>query len=223
MTRHHASEEVMRRAQLGGRLTPGRRPAILVVDFQLGFTDPESPLGSDLTPQLQATLGLLDQARELDLPVIFTTIGFEPSLSDGGAWMRKMPALSVLRLDTPYVEIDPRLERRRSEPIVVKKGASGFFGTSLSTLLAAADRDTVVVCGTTTSGCVRATAVDLVQHGWTGLVPEDCVGDRSPEAHEASIADLDAKYVDVTTARDVRAYLDSLDAAPRGLQPSAAS
>src|SRR3954467_6211124 len=110
----------------------GERPAVLVVDFSCGFTDPECGLGSDLSAEVEATRRLLDEARARAGPVIFTTIGYEPSLKDGGLWLQKVPALGDLQVGGRWVEIDPRLGSREDETIVLKKGASAFFGTNLA-------------------------------------------------------------------------------------------
>ena len=160
-----AAREVYAKAGLGQAVTLGDHPAILVIDFSCGFTDPECPLGSDLGPQVEATRRLLDAARAKGLPVVFTTIAFEPSLKDGGLWMQKVPALGVLQLGGPWAEIDPRLDPREDETVLVKKGASGFFGTNLASVLVSQGVDSVILCGATTSGCVRATAIDLLQYG----------------------------------------------------------
>ena len=161
------SDEEARRvyaaARLGESVTLGERPGVLVVDFSCGFTDPESALGSDLTAEVEATKRLVDAARARGLPVIFTTIGYEASLKDGGLWLQKAPALADLQVGGRWVEIDPRLERQESETVIVKKGASAFFGTNLVAVLNALRVDTVVLCGATTSGCIRATAIDLLQ------------------------------------------------------------
>ena len=90
---------------------------------------------------------------------------------------------------------------------VRKKGASAFFGTNLSAILVSQGIDTVVLCGATTSGCIRATAVDLMQHGFPALVPRECVGDRAPGPHEANLFDIQAKYAAVVSAGDAIAYL----------------
>jgi nicotinamidase-related amidase len=144
---------------------------------------------------------------------VYTTIGFEPSLKDGGLWMQKAPALAELQLDGPWIEIDPRLEPRPDETIVMKKGASGFFGTNLASILISQRVDSVVLCGATTSGCVRATAVDLLQYGWPTLVPRECVGDRAQAPHEANLFDIQAKYADVVGLDEALAYLASVSAA----------
>ena len=204
------AREVYSRAKLGQSVTLGTRPGVVVIDFSCGFTDPECALGSDLSAQVEATKTLLDAARAKGLPVVFTTIGFEPSLKDGGLWLEKAPALGELQIGGRWVEIDPRLERRDDEPIVLKKGASGFFGTNLASILVSQSVDTVVLCGATTSGCIRATAIDLLQYGWPTLVPRECVGDRAQAPHEANLFDIQAKYADVVSLRDALDYVASV-------------
>jgi len=191
----------------------GTRPAVLVVDFSCGFTDRACALGSDLDEAVEATARLLAAARAQELPVVFTTIAFGAGGADAGIWTRKMPALAELQLGSRWVEIDPRLERRESEALVVKKGASAFFGTNLPAILVAAGADAVVLCGATTSGCVRATAVDLLQYGFPALVPRECVGDRARAPHDANLFDIDMKYADVVALDDVLAYLERLSGA----------
>jgi N-formylmaleamate deformylase len=121
-----------------------------------------------------------------------------------------MPSLHDLVIGTEAVEIDPRLERRPDEPVIVKRGASGFFGTNLSAILVALRVDTVILCGVTTSGCIRATAVDLLQHGFPTIVPRECVGDRVPGPHEANLFDIQAKYADVVSLDDALAYVEQV-------------
>jgi nicotinamidase-related amidase len=204
------AREVYARAGLGESFTMGSRPAVLVVDFSCGFTDPACTLGSELTAEVEATKRLLVAAREKGLPVVFTTIGFEPSLRDGGLWLQKVPALGDLQLGGHWVEIDPRLEPREDETVIVKKGASAFFGTNLAAILVSQQVDSVILCGATTSGCVRATAVDLLQNGWPTLVPRECVGDRAQAPHEANLFDIQAKYADVVLLDDVLAYVQTV-------------
>ena len=208
-----AAEEVYARSGLGASVMLGSRPCVLVIDFSCGFTDPACSLGSDLTPQVEATRRLLDVARVRSLPVVFTTIGFDASLKDGGLWLQKVPTLSDLQLGGRWVEIDERLGRRDDETVIVKKGASGFFGTNLASVLVSQGIDTVILCGATTSGCVRATAVDLLQYGWPTLVPRECVGDRAQAPHEANLFDIQAKYADVVSVDDAIAYLASVSGA----------
>ena len=207
------ARQIYAKARLGESVTMGSRPAVLVVDFSCGFTDPECALGSDLTPQVEATSRLLYAAREKGLPVIFTTIAFEPSLKDGGLWMQKVPSLGDLQLGGHWVEIDPRLGPRPDETVIVKKGASAFFGTNVAAILISQGIDSIILCGATTSGCIRATAIDLLQYGYPTLVPRECVGDRAQAPHDANLFDIQAKYADVVSLDEALAYVESVPTA----------
>jgi maleamate amidohydrolase len=200
---HHIYEA----AGIGHRICRGERPGVLVVDFSAGFTDPGYPTGADLSVEVAQTRRLLDVTRDHGWPVYFTTIAYEPSLRDGGVWLQKIPGMRTLVVGTPPVALDQRLARRPDEPLIVKKGASAFFGTNLAALLAADAVDTLIVCGATTSGCVRASVVDAVQCGFPVLVPRECVGDRAPAPHEANLFDIDAKYGDVVSVEDALGYV----------------
>lgn len=204
------AQQVYERAGLGGSVTPGSNPAVLVVDFSCGFTDPDCTLGADMTAEVEATRGLLDVARDRGFPVVFTTIGFEKSGKDGALWIEKVPTLGELELGGRWIDIDPRLDRRDDEVIVVKKGASAFFGTNLASILIAQGVDTVVLCGATTSGCIRATAIDLLQYGFPTLVPRECVADRAQAPHDANLFDIQAKYADVVSVDEAISYLESV-------------
>jgi maleamate amidohydrolase len=207
------AKRVYAAARLGQSVALGSRPAVLVVDFSCGFTDPECALGSDLTAPVEATRRLLDGARAKGLAVIFTTIGYEPSLMDGGLWLQKVPSLGDLQVGGRWVELDPRLGRLDDETIVLKKAASAFFGTNLASILISRQVDSVILCGATTSGCVRATAIDLLQYGYPTLVPRDCVGDRARTPHEANLFDIQAKYADVVSLEDALEYIESVPSA----------
>ena len=190
----------------GGAAGFGARPAVVVVDLNVGFTDPESPLACDLDDVLVHTRTLLDVARAAGVPVFFTTIEYdEVGEAAAAVFLRKAPALKVLRPGTRWVEIDPRLGRREGEPVLVKAHASAFFGVPFAALLAG--RDTLIVCGASTSGCVRATVVDAMQHGFSPIIPRECVGDRSPRAHEQALDDIGGRYGDVTSVEEVLAAL----------------
>ena len=191
----------------GQKFEYGTNPAVVVIDFSCGFTDPACALGSDLTAEVLATKRLLDVARDKGLLVVYTTIGFDESGKDGALWLKKVPKLGDLERGGKWLDIDPRLEARPDEPVLLKKGASGFFGTNLASVLVAQRVDTVVLCGATTSGCIRATAIDLLQYGWPGLVPRECVGDRAQAPHEANLFDINAKYADVVSVDEALAYL----------------
>jgi len=202
--------EIYERARPGQSVTLGPRPAVLVVDFSCGFTDPECTMGSDLTREVEATRRVLAAAREKGIPVIFTTIGFESNLKDGSLWLEKAPGLAELQVGGKWVEVDPRLERGEDEVVILKKGASAFFGTNLPSVLVSQGVDTIVLCGATTSGCIRATAIDLLQYGYPTLVPRECVGDRARSPHEANLIDIQAKYADVVSVEDALSYLEGV-------------
>ena len=202
-------------AELGGRVGFGERPAILVVDFQRSFTDPTIVGGGDFTDAIDATGTLLGCARDQRLPIVFTTVAYSHTLADAGRFLDKCPALRFSIEGTPMVEVDGRLERRSGELVVVKKYASAFFGTALHSFLTTTHSDTVVVCGCTTSGCVRATVVDAMQYGYRAIVPRECVADIAPEPHEANLFDIDAKYGDVVSLNDVLYHLGSAAALGR--------
>src|SRR5262249_24880820 len=175
-------------------------------DLSRGFTEARFPTGSDLTDVVAATAELVDAAHANAVPVAFTTIAYSEADIDGDAcaWLRKAPGLAVLRAGSELADLDPRLPR---EPLIVKRGASACFGTDLAATLVALGADRVIVCGATTSGCVRASVVDAVQHGFSVLVPRECVGDRAPGPHDANLFDIDAKYGDVIDLADALAYV----------------
>ena len=192
----------------GGAAGFGPRPAVVVVDLNVGFTDPSSPLACDLDDVLVSTRALLDAARARGVPVFFTTIEYdEVGEAAAAVFLRKVPALKVLRPGSRWVELDPRLGRRCEEPVIVKAHASAFFGTPFAALLAG--RDTLIVCGASTSGCVRATVVDAMQHGLSPIVPRECVGDRSSRAHDQALADIEGRYGDVRSVEEVIAALEA--------------
>ena len=200
-----------RRQGLAAELGFGREPAVLVVDFIIGFTDRASPLAADLESEAEATCRLLDAARTQRVPIFFTTTSYGPDCRDAGHFLRKVPSLATLQQGSRWIEIDPRFERRPEETIIDKKYASAFFGTALASTLRALEVDTVLTCGCTTSGCIRASVVDALQHGFRPIVPRQCVGDRAPEPHRANLLDIHGKYGDVVELEEVLTYLDNLD------------
>ena len=213
MTDFHNSQQLYQERGFGRRIGFGQQPALLIVDVIRAFTNPASPLGSNLDTVVHAIQRLLEVARSKNAPIIFTTVGYDESAWQAAhIFIAKVPALKVLKLDTPEVEIDPRLERRATEPVLLKQFASAFFGTPLSSLLAAQHCDTVIVTGCTTSGCVRASVVDALQYGYRPVVPLEAVGDRSLEAHKANLFDIEAKYGDVVALDEVIEYLRDLPA-----------
>jgi maleamate amidohydrolase len=194
-----------------GRAGFGSRPALVVVDVNVGFTHPDSPLVCDLDDCVAAIARLLDAFRRADRPVVFTTVCYDEFGKRAAAvFIEKVPALLVLEPGSRWIEIDHRISPAEGEPVLSKYFASAFFGTTLGSLLSTAGCDTVVVTGASTSGCVRATAVDALQHGYRVVVPREAVGDRNPAAHEANLYDIDAKYGDVVWVDQVVTHMEEL-------------
>lgn len=187
------------------------RPALLVIDVTRGFTDQSSPLGSDAESVVAAIQRLLEVFRKRGLPVFYTTVAFDAPMQ-ARVFRAKLPALDILTPGSKWVDIDPRIKPRDGEPVIVKHSASGFFGTDLAQQLVGAGVESVFVTGLTTSGCVRATAVDALQHNFRVIVPREAVGDRDLSAHEANLHDIDCKYGDVVS---MAKSLDLLETAGR--------
>ena len=194
-----------------GKTAPrGTRPAIIVVDFSYGFTDTRYPTALDASSQIARTKEICDLARTLGFPVIFTTIAYHPGEVKKLPWLSKSSGMAALLEGTRLTEIDLSTGIQPTDVVIVKKGASSFFGSTLSTLLSGTRTDTVVVLGATTSGCVRASVVDAVQSGFNVLVPSDCCVDRAQGPHDASLYDIQQKYGDVTSSRDILDWLRTL-------------
>lgn len=198
----------------GRELPAGSRPALVVIDMSYGFTDPASPLACELEPVVDAIAQLLAAARAHgSIPIVFTTVSYgEAEKPVARAFIEKVPALLTLAEGSRWVEIDERLARRPDEALVNKLFASAFYGTALGSLLAGAGCDTVIVTGASTSGCVRATVVDAIQHGYRPIVPREAVGDRDPAAHEANLHDISLKYGEVVALADALRILGRVEA-----------
>lgn len=194
-------------AGFGRPLTLGARPALLVVDLTRGFTEPGFATGADLTDVVKHTAELVEIAHQRDVPVAFTVLEFSPADIASLAWLRKASGLTILAKGTAAVELDPRLPRSETDLIVSKVGASAFFGTHLATWLCGLGVDTLVACGATTSGCLRASVVDAIQLGFLPVVPRQCVGDRAGPPHDASLFDMQQKYADVVDVSVASDYL----------------
>lgn len=206
-------EEIYESSGIGVEsLEPGENPAIVVVDLQTAFTDPDYALGSDLDGVVEATAELVVAAHANDVPVFYTRVVWREDYRDGAVFaIKAAPSDDGLVEGSEYLEIDPRLDVVEQDHIIDKDQASAFFDTELNTMLTFEGIDTTIVTGATTSGCVRATVVDACQHGYIPLVPEECVGDRAQDPHEANLFDMHSKYAEVVDLEDVLGYLDSLD------------
>lgn len=201
--------ETFRAKGMGASVGFGDHPALLVIDMALAFTDPESPLSGELGTQIVVIQTLLGLARTGNIPVIFTTVAYDQGLQEAGVWIRKMPVNNELIEGSKWVEIDSRFKRQPHEMVLVKKYASSFFGTDLISRLQTKRVDTLIITGTSTSGCVRATAVDACSYGLHTIVVKEAVGDRAELPHLASLFDIQAKYGDVVNLDEVQTYLES--------------
>jgi nicotinamidase-related amidase len=219
MTSGQDDEEFFRQRGFGLKIGFGSRPALIVIDMINAFTDPNMPLGASLEPQIAAIQPLIEVAHERKVPVIFSTVMYhDADFKDAGIWALKQKGTTSLKADTPAVELDPRMDFQPGDSMLVKKYASCFFGTDLVPRLMSRGIDTLIVTGCTTSGCVRATAVDAVQTGLRPMVVREAVGDRSVAAHDQSLFDLQAKYADVVSLDETLQYLRTIghNAPPAG-------
>lgn len=203
-------DEDYARAGFGNRLGFGERPALVVVDFVRAYLDRECSLYAGVEAVRDACVRLLERAREATIPVFHTNVEFMPGGANGGVFYRKAPALKHFERGSPFGEFAEGLEPRDDEIVITKQYGSAFFGTPLASLLTAKGVDTLLIAGLSTSGCVRATAVDTVQHGFVPVVVADAVGDRDPGPHESNLFDLQAKYADVVALGEVEDYLRKL-------------
>lgn len=196
-------------AGFGRSLRWGTRPALLMVDLIRAYFQPGAEFFMGTDACLHAAARVLASARAAGIPVLHTRVEYDPDGTSGGLFVRKIPALRKLTPGSPLAEIMPAVAPGPHEVVLVKQYASAFFGTTLATTLTALGADTVLIAGVSTSGCVRASAVDALQHGFVPLVIRQAVGDRDPRPHEASLFDLQAKYADVVDEDTVIAWLAS--------------
>lgn len=197
---------------------PGRKPALLVIDFSRAFTGGRTTFpGGDFSAEMRETVRLLAAFRRGALPILFTTIAYEDPVRDAGLWGAKAPWLAHCALGSALVEIDPALGRRPAEPVIVKRFPSAFFGTDLHARLQADGVDTLAIAGCTTSVCVRASAIDAMQHGYRPLVAAEAVGEFDSALHTLHLRDLHARYADVMSVDAILSYVGTFEtASPTG-------
>lgn len=190
----------------------GSRPALLVIDFMKGYTTEGAPLfAPGVVDAVKQSRELIEAARKAGITIIHTTVRYNPkTFEDGGIWIKKAPVLKCLVEGNPYAETCNEVLPAEGETVITKNYASAFFGTSLSSTLTAKGVDTVIIIGCSTSGCIRASAVDATQYGFRTIVVRDCVGDRHPDPHEANLFDINSKYGDVVSKSEALEYLQNL-------------
>jgi maleamate amidohydrolase len=193
-----------------GHLTLGERPAVIFVDMVRAYFEPGAQLYMGLDDCLHAAHELLIAAREARVLVVHTKVSFVEGGLDGGQFFKKVGALASFVGDTELGQIMPEVEPLQGEPVLIKQYASAFFGTSLASTLLANRVDTLIIAGVSTSGCIRATAVDAIQYGFVPIVDRDAVGDRADGPHEANLYDLQAKYAEVLRQQEVLDYLGTV-------------
>ena len=198
------------RGAFDGSLGFGKAPALILVDFVEAYFDKDSPLYADVDDALSSALRVREAARSLGIPVIYTNVVYQEGGADGGVFYRKVPVLEVFVAGNPLGGWAVGLEPADDELVVSKQYPSAFFGTSLAEALTANGIDTLIITGLTTSGCVRATCVDAMSHGFAPMVVADACGDRHDEPHAANLFDMNAKYADVVDETAVITYLNEL-------------
>lgn len=194
-------------AGFGNRLGFGDKPALIIVDFVMAYLDPDAPLYAGVEAELAVNETLLAAARKAGIPVIFTNVEYTAGGADGGLFYKKVAALKCFDKGNPLGAFPDSLQPRDDEIVVTKQYASAFFGTSLASTLRALGCDTALITGLSTSGCVRATALDALQNGFIPVVIEDACGDRDARVHKANLFDLAAKYADVVGSDEVLDWL----------------
>jgi len=193
-----------------GNLGFGVRPALILVDFVEAYFDAGSPLYAAVEDALASALRVRDAARRAGVPVFYTNVVYQAGGADGGLFYRKVPSLRSFVKGSPLGGWPKGLEPADNEFVISKQYPSAFFGTSLASTLTAGGIDSLIITGLTTSGCVRATCVDAVSHGFVPIVVKDACGDRHEAPHEANLFDMNAKYADVVDETTVIDYLAKL-------------
>jgi maleamate amidohydrolase len=195
-----------------GHLPFGQRPALLIIDFVVAYLDKASPLYAGVEDALASNERLLAAARKAGIAVLFTNVVYTSGGKDGGVFFRKVPALRLFERGSPLGAFPDSLQPVAGELVISKQYASAFFGTHLGATLTAMGIDTLLITGLSTSGCVRATALDACQHGFLPFVVREACGDRHQGPHEASLFDLQAKYAEVISEADAMSRLEALRA-----------
>lgn len=193
-----------------GKIGFGQTPALILIDFVQGYFDPECELYADVDIALESALRVRSAARAASVPVILTNVVYHPKALDGGRFFAKAPPLRHFLQGSPMGAWPKGLEAQDDELVISKQYPSAFFGTSLASTLTSLSVDHVILAGLTTSGCVRATCVDAMSHGFITSVVREACGDRHPAPHEANLFDMNAKYADVVSEAEIVTFLGSL-------------
>ena len=204
------NREIFEKQNFGNQLGFGKSPCLLVIDFTISFAEPDILGGGNILSAIENTKDLLKISRKKLLPIIFTKVVLDPAVDQNLLFAKKAPALLNSTADSYLSNIVDSLQPLQNETIIEKKQASAFFQTNLNGLLLKDNIDTVIMTGCTTSGCVRASAVDCISLNLRPIIIADCVGDRSLESHELSLFEMNSKYADVVLKKDTIEYLQNL-------------
>jgi maleamate amidohydrolase len=195
------------------RLGFGKKPALLLIDFVQAYFVEGSPLyHADFAPSLAAGIRLKKAAFQAGIPVALTRMEVQKGGVGGGVFFEKLQSTFSVCFEpgNPLGNFPPGLHVADSDIVISKRYASAFFATALAPALTAMGVDTVILCGVSTSGCVRASCVDAISHGFRPIVAREAVGDRHPAVHNANLYDMNAKYADVITEKEIMEYFKKL-------------
>ena len=204
-------DDIYKKAGLGGSVGFGERPVIIVVDFQNAYTDPRAATAGDLNFQCQQTKKLTDAAREKNIRVIYTRVGYSEDGIDLGLWGEKCPSLKPVTRDTWDYEWNQYLDVREEDVKIEKHWPSAFFGTHLTQMLIPMHIDTCIICGGTVGGCVYATVIDSCSYGFRTIIPRDAVGDRTKETYDMFLWNMNQKYGDVSSVDECIEYFKTIE------------
>ena len=185
----------------------GKKPALILIDFVEAYFDQSSPLYAGVDKALSSALRILEYARKIKIPIIYTNVVYHKGCYNGGMFIEKVPTLKIMEEGSALGAWPKNLEPKEDELVISKQYPSAFFGTSLSSTLTASNVDTLIITGLTTSGCIRATCIDTISYGFRPIVVSDACGDRDIRPHEANLFDMNAKYADVVKELEVINYL----------------
>ena len=190
---------------VAGEFAFGRSPALVIVDMSYGFTDPDSPLGGAFDEAIANAAKLCDLFYQRGWQVFCSSVVYDldNQPQKASVFRRRLPDLNMLAKGSHWSEIDEQIPHSHHYQVIEKQWPSAFFDTSLTLELLQSGCDAVVVCGLTTSGCVRATVVDALQHNFPCWVAQDACGDRNQTAHQANLHDMNAKYAKVMTSDEI--------------------
>lgn len=206
-----SKEAVYKRARLGEPIGWGKRPALIVVDFQKGFTMPEAPMGGDMTAEVENARRLADACRRKNIKCIYTRVGYNKDGSDLSVWALKAPGLKEYTRDHWYYEFDERLGIQEEDILIEKHGPSALLGTHIVQMLIGMNIDTVILCGCTVGGCLYATAIDALSYNFRAMIATDASSDRAEETKKFFMWNMGMKYGDLLTTEEIIQHINSME------------